>query len=190
MPECILLKQRKDALGLFSWYEQGWRGCTVGQRWKIFFNYTYFIFHHWLAFNLKAIQNSSEWYCMVSYRILPHTFKHVYTVSHFLLQWEKLWCFWFVWTHIPPRTPLPVLSILSPHCVFSDGVELTGAASSTMSGSKDKLQNTHVQVTYVFNHLPDSLCSPACSVSPSLPRFRVSPPQPLFSKCSYFPSLS
>lgn len=60
-----------------------------------------------------------------------------------------------------------------PPLLLSDGVELTGAESFTVSGSKDKLLNTHAQVTYVFARLPDSFSSPTCSVSPSLPLFLV-----------------
>lgn len=43
-----------------------------------------------------------------------------------------------------------------------------------MSGSKDKLLNTHAEVTYVFARLPDSFSSPACSISPSRSLFLVS----------------
>lgn len=61
---------------------------------------------------------------------------------------------------------------------FSDGVELTGVESSTVSGSKDKLVNTHAQVTYVFACLPGSFSSPACSIFPSLPLCLLPPPPP------------
>ena len=43
-----------------------------------------------------------------------------------------------------------------------------------MSGSKDKLQNTRAEVTYVFARLPDSFSSPTCSIPPSLSLFHVS----------------
>lgn len=69
-----------------------------------------------------------------------------------------------------------------PPLPLSDGVELTGAESFTVSGSKDKLLNTHAQVTYVFARLPDSFSSPTCSVSPSCLCFLFA----LFSLCSYF----
>lgn len=53
-----------------------------------------------------------------------------------------------------------------PLCLV-DGVELTGAESFTMPGSKDKLLNTRAEVTYVLVRLPDSFSSPARSISPS-----------------------
>lgn len=73
-----------------------------------------------------------------------------------------------------------------PPLRLSDGVELTGAESFTVSGSKDKLLNTHAQVTYVFARLPDSFSSPTCSISPSLLCFFFA----LFSRRSYFLLLS
>lgn len=64
-------------------------------------------------------------------------------------------------THQPHvNSCLHDLCISAPVCLL-DGVELTGAQSSSISGSKDKLVNTHAEVTYVFIHLPDSFSSPA-----------------------------
>lgn len=92
----------------------------------------------------------------------------------------------------PPSSLLPSL--------LSDGVELTGAESFTMSGSKDKLFNTHAQVTYVFALLPHSFSSPTCSISPPAPLFLpslpacfprlhsalISPPSDLVSKMNSY----
>ena len=64
-----------------------------------------------------------------------------------------------------------------------DGVELTGALSFTVSGSKDKLLNTHAEVTYVSACLPDSFSSPTCSISPSLSCFPCFHPALIFSFC-------
>lgn len=66
----------------------------------------------------------------------------------------------------------PFLYVFPPLCLL-DGVELTGAESFTMSGSKDKLLNKHAEVTYVFTPLPDLFSSPACSISPSRSLFLI-----------------
>uniref|UniRef100_A0A665VU14 NPHS1 adhesion molecule, nephrin n=1 Tax=Echeneis naucrates TaxID=173247 RepID=A0A665VU14_ECHNA len=56
--------------------------------------------------------------------------------------------------------------------LYKDGVKLTGAKSFIMSGSKDKLLNTHAEVTYVLVGLPDSF-------TPFVSHFlTVAPPQP------------
>lgn len=90
-----------------------------------------------------------------------------------------------------PRPP-SLLSFPLPS-LLSDGVELTGAESFTMSGSKDKLLNTHAQVTYVFARLPHSFSSPTCAISPRAPLvflFFFPPPSfpPSSALRSYFPS--
>lgn len=76
-------------------------------------------------------------------------------------------------------------SCLSSFCL-SDGVELTGVESFTVSGSKDKLVNTHARVTYVFSCLLGSFSSPARSISPSLPLCLV-PPPPCFHSVLILP---
>lgn len=58
-----------------------------------------------------------------------------------------------------------------------------------MSGSKDKLVNTHAQVTYVFDCLPGSFSSPARSIPPSLPLCLVPPPIPIFTPLLFSPSV-
>lgn len=57
-----------------------------------------------------------------------------------------------------------------------------------MSGSKDKLVNTHARVTYVFSCLLGSFSSPARSISPSLPLCLVPPPL-VFTPFSFSPSV-
>lgn len=76
-------------------------------------------------------------------------------------------------SHVNTSTDSSYLCISSP-LSFLDGVDLTGATSFTTSGSKDKLLNTHAEVTYVFHRLPDSLSS----TSPLNP-----PPQPAWASC-------
>lgn len=76
-------------------------------------------------------------------------------------------------------TPFPPLCLL-------DGVELTGAESFTMSGSKDKLLNTHAEVTYVFVCLSGSFSSPTSSISTSLSLFLVSL---VFTPLFFYPSV-
>lgn len=78
------------------------------------------------------------------------------------------------------------LSAFPPLCL-SDGVELTGAESFTVSGSKDKLLNTHAEVTYVLARLPDSFSSPN---QLNLLKSVFVTCFPLFSTRSYFLPLS
>ncbi|KAF7665736.1 hypothetical protein LDENG_00132470 [Lucifuga dentata] len=69
--------------------------------------------------------------------------------------------------------------------LYKDGVELTGAESFSMSGSKDKLLNTRAEVTYVLARLPDPFSSMTCSISQSVLVVFL-----LFSSTSYFLLLS
>lgn len=76
---------------------------------------------------------------------------------------------------------------LSSFCL-SDGVELTGVESFTVSGSKDKLVNTHARVTYVFACLPGSFSSlPAPSLQVCLCVLFPPPPPPCFHSVLILP---
>lgn len=116
--------------------------------------------------------------CRTSF-ILPHTDKlhrhavdmHIYHIPVFTFTRENSTSVSV--SHEQIYTIFPLFYAFSPLCLL-DGVELTGAESFTMSGSKDKLQNTHTEVTYVFVRLPDSFSSPTCSISPSLSLFLLS----------------
>lgn len=68
---------------------------------------------------------------------------------------------------------------------------MTGVKSFNTSGSKDKLVNTHAQVTYVFACLPGSFCSPARSIPPSLPLCLsvLFPHPPVFTPLLFSPSV-
>lgn len=110
-----------------------------------------------------------------------HTDVHIYRMPLFTTAQEHIYTMLLLSSY-----PFPSLCLL-------DGVELTGAESFTVSGSKDKLQNTHAEVTYVFVRLPDSFSSPARSLSPSLSLFLASSSSSsswfFFSSCFLNPAL-
>uniref|UniRef100_A0A3B3XTG3 NPHS1 adhesion molecule, nephrin n=1 Tax=Poecilia mexicana TaxID=48701 RepID=A0A3B3XTG3_9TELE len=100
----------------------------------------------------------------------------------------------FLTVQIPPSKPYFTTDVTTPwvagkkymvECVAPDakpsaditlykGESLSSATSFTTSGSKDKLLNTHAEVTYVFHRLPDSLSSTSpLNLPPSLPGLLV-----------------
>uniref|UniRef100_A0A3Q2DV25 NPHS1 adhesion molecule, nephrin n=1 Tax=Cyprinodon variegatus TaxID=28743 RepID=A0A3Q2DV25_CYPVA len=111
----------------------------------------------------------------------------------------------FLTVQIPPSKPYFIMDVKTPWvagkkyriecvapdakpdadiCLYKDGVDLTGATSFTTSGSKDKLLNTHAEVTYVLHRLPDSFSStrlfnlPSACLGSLFPLFSKYPPDP------------
>lgn len=99
-------------------------------------------FHFTDRLKVSAHIFRASWYLLFSTRITAICLSHMNKLTCRIL---PLWAF--------------------PPLCLSDGVELTGAESLTMAGSKDKLLNTHALVTYALACLNRLNFSKSASVS-------------------------